>query len=72
MHPVAPMDEPVQLENFWDQKWDAQVVYCRQSTNPPEAHQRRTAETLDASWAELDTGHYPMLSTPDELANLLL
>lgn len=72
MHPVAPMDEPVQLESFWDQKWDAQVVYCRQSTNPPEAHQRRTAETLDASWAELDTGHYPMLSTPDELANLLL
>ena len=72
MHPVAAMNEPVQLWSFWEQPWDAQVVYCTRSTNPPEAHQRRTAEALDASWVELDTGHYPMLSTPDELAEALL
>jgi hypothetical protein len=39
--------------------------------NPPEAHQRRTAEKLRAKWFELDTGHYPMLSTPDELASMI-
>lgn len=72
MHPVGPLDLPVTLDGFWEQSWDAQVVYCIQSTNPPEAHQRRTAETLGASWHELDTGHYPMLSTPDELSALLL
>jgi pimeloyl-ACP methyl ester carboxylesterase len=40
--------------------------------NPPEAHQRRTAERLRATWHEVDTGHYPMLSEPAELARLLL
>jgi hypothetical protein len=40
--------------------------------NPPEAHQRRTAEKLGASYHKLDTGHYPMLSAPDELTKPLL
>ena len=39
---------------------------------PPEHHQRRTAERLKATWHEMDTGHYPMLSAPDELTGLLL
>ena len=32
---------------------------------------QRTAEKLGASYHELDTGHYPMLSAPDELTKLL-
>jgi len=36
------------------------------------AHQRRTAERLHGKWAELDTGHYPMLSMPEELSRLLV
>ena len=72
LHPIAPMTEAVQLSSFWAQTWSAQVIYCRRSTNPPEPHQRRTADRLGASWSELDTGHYPMLSTPDELAELLM
>ena len=36
-----------------------------------EAHQRRIAERLKGTWFELDTGHYPMLSMPDELTALL-
>ena len=71
-HPVAAMTEPVKLERFWSETWSAQVVYCRQSANPPEAHQRRTAEVLGATWHELDTGHFPMLSAPGELAQILL
>lgn len=71
LHPLAPMTEPVQLERFWTMPWRAQVIACLRSVNPPQSHQRRTAEALGASWAELDTGHYPMLSTPDELAALL-
>jgi pimeloyl-ACP methyl ester carboxylesterase len=39
--------------------------------NPPEAHQRRTAERLKAQWHEMDTGHYPMLSEPEQLTGLL-
>ena len=34
--------------------------------------QRRTAERLKGDWHELDTGHYPMLSQPEELTRLLL
>lgn len=72
LHPIACMRDPVELESFWSLEWDATVVYCTDSVNPPEAHQRRTAEALGARWRELRTGHYPMLSAPDELAGLIL
>ncbi|MGI9614970.1 MAG: alpha/beta fold hydrolase [Acidimicrobiales bacterium] len=72
LHPVAALQQPVSLDHFWDQRWPANVIYCTQSQNPPEPHQRRTAERLGATWDEIDTGHYPMLSAPDELASLLL
>lgn len=71
-HPVAAFSRPVQLESFWDQNWDACVIWCRQAPNPGEAHQRRCVEHLNARWHELDTGHYPMLSTPEELTQLIL
>lgn len=71
-HPVAAFNRPVELESFWDQSWDTTVIWCRQAPNPGEAHQRRCAEALGARWHELDTGHYPMLSTPDELTSLIL
>ena len=70
-HPIAAMDAPMELDHFWDQSWNASVVYCRQAVNPGEAHQRRCAEKLGAPWNELDCGHYPMLSNPDELTALL-
>ncbi len=70
-HPIAVMQAPVQLPSFWTQPWRATVIYCRLSSNPPRAHQQRTADRLDAAWEELDTGHYPMLSMPGELADLL-
>lgn len=71
-HPVAALEAPMVPTTFWDQKWSASVIRCTQAMNPPEAHQRRTAEKLGASYHELDTGHYPMLSAPDELTKLLL
>ncbi len=71
-HPLAAMDEPVALQSFWTQSWRASVIRCRRSANPPEAHQRRTAERLSARYVELDTGHYPMLSMPDALTRLML
>jgi len=71
-HPVAAMANPVKLDSFWGQQWNASVIWCRQSVNPPVAHQRRAAETLKARWYELDTGHYPMLTEPKALAGLLM
>ncbi len=70
-HPIAPMTAPVRLASFWDQSWSATVIRCQRAKNPPEAHQRRTAERLVADYHELDTGHYPMLSAPVELARLI-
>jgi pimeloyl-ACP methyl ester carboxylesterase len=66
------MQAPVHLEHFWNETWTASVIWCRQSANPPVAHQRRTADRLGATWSELDTGHYPMLSTPEELTRLII
>jgi pimeloyl-ACP methyl ester carboxylesterase len=70
-HPIAALEAPMELTTFWGQRWRATVVRCRLAVNPPETHQRRTAERLQAEWHELDTGHYPMLSEPDALTALL-
>jgi pimeloyl-ACP methyl ester carboxylesterase len=72
LHPIAAMDAPMELKDFWDRAWKASVIRCRRAANPPEAHQRRTAERLKAPYVEMDTGHYPMLSEPAELTRLLL
>jgi pimeloyl-ACP methyl ester carboxylesterase len=71
-HPIAFRFEPVKLDSFWSQPWKADVIWCRRAQNPGEAHQRRAAQRLNAKWTELDTGHYPMLSMPEELTRLLL
>jgi pimeloyl-ACP methyl ester carboxylesterase len=70
-HPIAALEGPMELTDFWDRKWPASVIRCRRAKNPPEPHQRRTAERLKASYTEMDTGHYPMLSQPDELVRLV-
>jgi pimeloyl-ACP methyl ester carboxylesterase len=70
-HPVAALEAPMETTTFWEHPWSATVIRCRQAANPPESHQRRTAERLKAAWHELDTGHYPMLSEPDALTRLL-
>lgn len=72
LHPIAVFAQPVKLPTFWQQRWDASVIYCTKAPNPGEAHQRRCAETLGARWHSIETGHYPMLSTPDELARLIV
>jgi pimeloyl-ACP methyl ester carboxylesterase len=69
---VAPTDDPVDLKEFWSRTWQVDVLRCTQSPAPPAAHQRRTAEKLGGTYAELDAGHYPMLSHPDEVARYLL
>ena len=71
-HPIAALEAPMGPTTFWEQAWPATVIRCRRAVNPPEPHQRRTADRLEAAWHELDTGHYPMLSQPDELTGLLL
>jgi pimeloyl-ACP methyl ester carboxylesterase len=71
-HPVAALEAPMVATTFWDQKWNASVIRCTQAANPPETHHRRTAEKLNAPYTEMDTGHYPMLSQPDELTRLLV
>jgi hypothetical protein len=37
LHPVAALEAPMKLDNFWEQAWPATVINCRRSTNPPEA-----------------------------------
>ncbi len=71
-HPVGLSDQqPGELDDFWAQSWEATVIYCTESANPPESHQRRTADRLNAEWVELDAGHYPMLTHPKDTARLL-
>lgn len=72
LHPTAIFHQPVKLEKFWDMSWKASVLYCSDAPNPGEAHLRRGAEKLGAQWHVIDTGHYPMLSTPDQLLGVIL
>ncbi len=72
-HPLGLSDAlPGELDDFWKQSWKATVIRCTGSPNPPESHQRRTAAKFDAEWRELNAGHYPMLTHPEETARLLL
>ena len=68
----AGVTAPVTLDSFWQQAWNASVIWCRQSVNPPLTHQKRAAETLKARWYELDTSHYPMVTEPKALARLMM
>ena len=72
LHPIGCFTEPVKLPKFWDQKWDASVLYCSGAPNPGEPHIKRSADKLKAKYHVIKTGHYPMLSTPDELTKLIL
>ncbi|MGB7297758.1 MAG: alpha/beta hydrolase [Burkholderiaceae bacterium] len=72
LHPQLTFNQPVVLGDFWDQSWDASVLYCNQAANPGEAHIRRTADKLNAKWHVLKTGHYPMLTMPDETAKIIV
>ena len=72
LHPQLVFHQPVVLEHFWEQAWDASVVYCSGAANPGEGHIRRTADLLGARWHVLDTGHYPMLTMPDDVARIIL
>lgn len=72
VHPVGCFFNPVVLDHFWDQTWDATVIWCKQAGKPGEPHQRRCAGALGARWHELDTGHYPMLTQPDALIRIIL
>lgn len=72
LHPAAVFHQPVKLPKFWDMPWNASVLYCSQAPNPGEAHVRRNCEKLKGRWHVIDTGHYPMLSTPDELTKIII
>ena len=71
-HPVGTSGSPGELDGFWARSWSATVINCIRDPNPSEAHQRRTAETLNAPYLELNAGHFPMLSHPEELAAMLM
>jgi pimeloyl-ACP methyl ester carboxylesterase len=72
LHPRSVFYEPVKLKKFWDMPWKASVLYCSQAPNPGEAHIRRSCDKLKGRWHVIDTGHYPMLSTPDELTRFIV
>ena len=71
-HPINAGGAPGELDGFWAQEWPTTVINCIRSVNPSEAHQRRTAERLNGAYLELDAGHFPMLSHPNELAEMLM
>jgi pimeloyl-ACP methyl ester carboxylesterase len=72
LHPRNVFYQPVKLPTFWQDQWTASVIYCTEAENPGKPHQKRAADALGASWHEIETGHYPMLSTPDQLVELIL
>ena len=57
-HPIAAMQAPVKLDRFWNETWNASVVWCKKSANPPIAHQRRTADRDDDPLTPEICSHY--------------
>jgi len=71
LHPRACIYEAVKLDRYWEQEWDATVIYCPQAQNPGRLHQERCATNLKAWWHAIDTYHHLVVTTPDELAYLI-
>lgn len=73
LHPIgaSPQKGPA-LDVFWSRKWEATVINGKRGSNPSEEHQRRTAEKLGAAYLEIDCGHYPQFTNPQELAEMLM
>jgi pimeloyl-ACP methyl ester carboxylesterase len=70
---IRPTDEAVDLQAFWSMTWPkVDVLRCARSPLPPQAHQKRTAERLNGTYAEIDAGHYAMLSHGAQIADYLL
>ena len=61
-HPVAAMNDRVKLPHFWQQTWQASVIWCRQAANPGEPHQRRAARK---AWGDVARAGYRTLSDAD-------
>lgn len=72
LYPRTATPQVAPPSDFWNKKWSATVVNSLQSSNPSDAHQRRTAEKLNANLIEINAGHYPMLSHSDEIAKILM
>ena len=70
--PEQTMNGIMEDFGFWQHEWAATTIFCNKSPNPGGPHQRRAAERLKSKWLELETGHLPFLSAPDELAAMLL
>ncbi len=70
--PEQTMNGIIEDCGFWQHKWPAKTIYCSRSPNPGEPHQRRAAQRLESQWRELETGHLPFISAPDELTGMLL
>jgi pimeloyl-ACP methyl ester carboxylesterase len=72
LYPFSATPAVTSETTFWDKTWKATVINCTKSTNPADSHQYRSAEKLNAKLIELDANHYPMLSHPKELTEILL
>src|SRR5206468_8898289 len=48
-HPVAALEAPVELGNFWNQGWPTTVIRCRRAANPPERSEEHTSELQSRS-----------------------
>jgi hypothetical protein len=64
--------QDLDLRGFWSRSWNATVINCVLSKNPSTDHVRNYSNKLNAKYIEIDTGHWPMISHPEELARLLL
>ncbi len=71
LHPIGCFTHAVKLPKFWDMPWKASVLYCSGAPNPGEPHIKRSADKLKAKYHVLKTGHYPMLSMPDDLTKII-
>jgi len=58
--------------SFWSKSWPATVINGVRSKNPATSHVKEYAEKLKARYLEMDAGHWPMVSHPEELARLLM
>jgi pimeloyl-ACP methyl ester carboxylesterase len=70
-HPVGTLRQPLRLERQGTPPFARTYISCtaERVSEPPRAEHARTSP--DWGYHQIDTGHWPMFSTPDRIAALL-
>ena len=71
-HPLGTLRQPLRLEHQGARPFGRTMIACTSGRDQPTVWAERARTSPEWGYAEIATGHWPMFSTPERLAEVLL